>query len=101
MPRRHWNGRDIIAAVSLLLQRDGTDCWLCHHHAHPSSRSVDHVIPFRDRPDLDRIPTNWRLAHLHPAGHTSGRGCPVAQCQCPGNTGRRATPWTPPPSRDW
>jgi hypothetical protein len=97
--RPHWNAHDIRSAVALLVTRDGTNCWLCGHPTHRRSRSIDHVIPYTHRPDLDQVPTNWRLAHLNSAG--TERGCSTADCSCPGNTGRRHRPATPPPSRSW
>lgn len=97
--RPHWNADTIRRAVALLVARDGTTCWLCGHDTHRRTRSVDHVIPYAHRPDLDHIPSNWKLAHLNSAG--TERGCSTPGCSCPGNTGRRATPAAPPPSRSW
>lgn len=97
--RPKWNAHTIRTAVALLVARDGTTCWLCGHDTHTRSRSVDHVLPYAHRPDLDHVTSNWRLAHLNSAG--TPRGCDVRGCTCAGNTGRRATPATPPPSRTW
>lgn len=97
--RPHWNADTIRSAIALLVARDGTHCWLCGHDTHRRSRSVDHVIPYVHRPDLDQVTSNWKLAHLNSAG--TPRGCDQDGCTCTGNTGRRHTPATPPPSRSW
>jgi 5-methylcytosine-specific restriction endonuclease McrA len=67
-------------------------CWICHHpvdmrlpYPHPDSRSVDHVLPVSQRPDLALERGNVRLCHMrcnlskgaraveHPALRTSRR----------------------------
>lgn len=99
MTRAKWSGATITRRTLDVLHRDGPTCWLCGHPTKTLSRSLDHVMPVSTHPHLEHNASNWRLAHLGKAGRS--RGCSVAGCHCPGNTGRRATPWTPPPSRDW
>lgn len=48
-----------------------THCWICRHpvnqlisYPHPDSRSVDHVVPVIERPDLALERSNVRLAHM-------------------------------------
>ena len=99
MTRAKWNGRTITRALTLVIARHGSVCWLCGHTAPRTSLSVDHVHPVSTHPDLEHEPTNWRPAHLHRAGQP--QGCDVPDCQCPGNKGRKDKPWTAPPSRSW
>lgn len=97
--RTNWNAQHIRSAIAHVIARDGTNCWLCGHQTTGRTRSLDHVIPYTHRPDLDHNPTNHKVAHLNSAG--TERGCTTPGCTCTGNTGRRATPATPPPSRSW
>lgn len=99
MTRAKWNGRTITTRTNMLIRRDGPTCWLCHHPAPPGTRSIDHIHPVITHPELEHEPTNWRLAHLTRAG--TQHGCPHPGCHCPGNKGRKAQPWTAPPSRSW
>ena len=95
MPRT-WTGRRVTAAIAYVVARDTGICWLCQH---PGANSCDHVMPASTHPHLEWVRTNWKAAHLTKAGTPDG--CQVHGCQCIGNKGRKATPWTPPPSRDW
>jgi hypothetical protein len=38
----------------------GTTCWIC---SHGGARTVDHVLPVTERPDLALVLTNCRPAH--------------------------------------
>lgn len=96
MPRPRWNGARVTAAVAYVIRRDHGMCWLC---GHTEATSLDHIHPASTHPHLEWEPTNWRAAHLGKAGQP--KGCRVDGCTCPGNTGRKAKPWTTPPSRRW
>lgn len=99
-PRRpKWDGPTIRRRVAMLLTRDGSKCWLCGHDIAPGSESIDHVLPYKTHPNLLETPSNWRLAHLTRPGTPTG--CTHPGCHCPGNKGRKAQPWTAPPSRSW
>lgn len=97
MPRKTWTGQAVTKATAYVIQRDSGICWLCHH---PRATSLDHVQPASIRPDLEWTETNWRAAHLNPAGHHHN-GCTIDGCQCPGNTGRGNRTPTIPSSRRW
>ena len=99
MTRTNWSGRTIQRVVAYLRRRDGDTCWLCHHHVSTDADSIDHIHPVSTHPQLEHEPSNWKLAHLTRAGTTTG--CPTPGCTCPGNKGRKAKPWTAPPSRSW
>lgn len=99
MSRRTWPPRVAKRALAHVLAKFGRICWLCGHSIKPGAESVDHVHAAVDHPELEHEPSNWRPAHLHPAGRP--KGCHVNGCRCPGNTGRRNRPWTTPPSRPW
>lgn len=99
MSRPTWTGRLTARALAHTLRTHGRICWLCGHTLHPGTESTDHVLPASTHPELEHEPSNWRPAHLHPAGRP--RGCDVTGCRCPGNTGRKNRPWTNPPSRPW
>ena len=99
MTRTSWSGRTITRITAYLIRRDGDRCWLCHHHVAPNAGSIDHIHPVSTHPQLEHEPSNWKLAHLTRAG--TQQGCQHPGCQCPGNKGRKATPWTAPPSRTW
>lgn len=96
MPRSTWGGRRATAARRWVLDKYAGRCWLCDHDG---ANSLDHVQPASTRPDLEWEPTNWRAAHFGKAGQP--KGCKVDGCRCPGNAGRKAKPWTSPPSRTW
>jgi hypothetical protein len=96
MPRPGWNGARVTAAIRWVITRDHGICWLCGHNG---ATSLDHIHPASTHPELEWTPTNWRAAHLGKAGRP--KGCTTPHCTCPGNTGRRNTPATTPPSRRW
>lgn len=99
MTRSKWNGQTITTRTRAVIRRDGNTCWLCHHEVAHGSQSLDHVHPVSTHPHLEHEPTNWKLAHLTRAGTPTG--CQHPACTCPGNKGRKAQPWTAPPSRSW
>lgn len=99
MTRQSWPGATIRRRLAYLTRRDGDQCWLCHHPVAEGSGSIDHVHPVKTHPELEHNPTNWKLAHLTKPGTPTG--CTHPGCQCPGNKGRKAQPWTAPPSRSW
>jgi hypothetical protein len=96
MPRRGWSGRRATRARLHVINRDAGLCWLCGHHG---ATSLDHINPASTHPHLEWEPTNWRAAHLTKAG--TDHGCTTPGCHCIGNKGRKATPITAPPSRNW
>ena len=98
MTRAKWNSRTINAAVRHITTHHGRTCWLCRHPI-TGTISVDHIHPVSTHPQLEHDPANWRPAHLHSAG--TDDGCTTPGCTCPGNKGRKAQPWTAPPSRPW
>lgn len=100
MTRAKWNGATIATARHHVITHHGRTCWLCGHTI-TGTVSVDHVHPVSTHPDLEHDPSNWRPAHMHGADSISADRCTAPGCTCPGNTGRKATPWTAPPTRAW
>lgn len=98
--RRTWNGDTTTQRRLHVIATHGRTCWLCGHEI-LMTVSIDHVHPVSTHPELEHEPTNWRPAHLNGAASVSSDRCLVPDCTCPGNTGRKAQPWTAPPSRSW